>query len=99
MEFIDYKKKRIDDDHVEITAVAPGNYVSSFMDEAIKRLASLQGLNPESSIDDLKKQLVDENRTSEDLDQIIKGYVLSRFVPYVVDNLDDEIITEPKFVN
>ncbi len=97
MEFIDYKKKRIDDDHVEITAVAPGNYVSSFMDEAIKRLASLQGLNPESNIDDLKKQLVDENRTSEDLDQIIKGYVLSRFVPYVVDNLDDEIITEPKF--
>ncbi len=97
MEFISYEKKNIDNEHLEITVVAPGKYVSEFMDEAVKRLASVQGLNSNSSVEDLRDQLIDENRTKEDLDQIVKGYVLSRFVPYVVDKLDEETITEPKF--
>ena len=98
MEFVDYIAGHRGDGHVEIRATVPKEDVARFVDEAIRSLAEASGFNPASPAELLRANLLaDANRTSEDIDNIVKGYVVSRCAPFAVTALGEPIATEPVF--
>lgn len=97
MEFIEFEKNLVGDGHLELVVTARGCDVTRFMEEAYRTLARASGLDANEPVAKLRSQLIDSRRSGEELDQIIKGYTLSRFVPFALDAIEEETVTEPMF--
>ena len=97
VEFADFIAAHRQDGHVEIRALVPKQDVARLVDDAIRALAKAQGFNPASPAEVLRANLVDEKRTAEDLSNIVKGYVVSRCVPFAVTALGEPLACEPVF--
>ena len=98
MEFLAFETNLIGDGHIEIKATVAGADITQFMTEGYQTVMKAHGKKPSDSVKDMRRILLeDPNRSKEDLDGIIKGYTLSRCVPFALDRIDYETITEPMF--
>lgn len=98
MEFKKYETKKVGDNHIEIKITVAGNDISKLIESGYRTLADAHGIKTIGHSGELRRQLLqDPKRTPEDLDAIIKGYTLSCCVPYAIDKLDVETITQPVF--
>ncbi|MGN0077479.1 MAG: hypothetical protein ACI36V_01690 [Coriobacteriales bacterium] len=98
MEFLKYEAKPIGDGHMEIKAIVSGADIAKLIEDGYRTLADAHGIRTVGPSAELRRQLLqDPQRTPEDLDAIIKGYTLSCCVPYAIDRLDVETITQPVF--
>lgn len=98
MEFLNYEPRHVGDDHVEIGITVSGEDVAQLIYAGYKTLAEKSGMDTSGTADELYARLLDDpQRSAEDLAAITKGYVLSCCVPYAIDRLDEETITEPMF--
>lgn len=98
MEFLKFESEQVGDDHIEMNITVAGEEISELVRAGYATLAKASGMDDSGTAEELYQRLLDDpKRTEEDLAGFIKGYVLSCCVPYAIDRLDEETITEPVF--